>query len=111
MYGVRQLSPRRRPAAFVSLRRVLVLSASSWSILTLSFLSVMSETTPAQARSAGYGGRAASDATVCALHCTLYNGAISCPNFLTTTAHYQCVDYRTHLTGCGWQLQRVFMCR
>jgi len=111
MHGIRRLPPRRRPSALMPQRRVLVPSASSWGVLALSFLSVMSDASSVQARSVGYGARAADAITSCTSHCTLYHGAISCPNFLTTTAHYQCVDYTMHLTSCGWQLQRVFMCR
>jgi hypothetical protein len=52
-----------------------------------------------------------SSASACLLKCMISRGQILCPDFLVTTEHYPCVDYKMEQTACGWQLKRVLMCR
>ena len=74
----------------------------------LNLLCVASFASIGESRASGFKTLSAS---ACVPKCMISRGQISCPNFLVTTDHYPCVDYKMEQTACVWQLKRVFMCR
>jgi hypothetical protein len=74
----------------------------------LSFLYVVCFASIGESRAPSFKTASAS---ACLPKCMISHGQILCPNFLVTTEHYPCVDYKMEQTACGWQLKRVFMCR
>jgi hypothetical protein len=80
--------------------------------LALCLLGMASDSSIAFARSARLPLRVTVQAApACSTNCVNARGRISCPNFLTTTDQWPCAQYWMVPTACGWQLQRVFMCR
>jgi hypothetical protein len=90
----------------VALRRI-----AAGAVLACPSLAML-DVSSAQARALGIRINTPNAVSTCSPSCVITrHGGLVCPQFLTTPDHWPCADYKMTWTPCGWQLDRVFMCR